>query len=102
MMCRRDSRVLTFRGFLWGIACLIAFGASEFLSTTWVIVVPVKASGSGPLYRVREDSKWGYIDRRGNVVIPAQFESAEDFFEHKAAVSLGEKTGYIDEAGKWQ
>ena len=101
-MCRSQSRVLAFRRFRWAVACLIAIGATAVFGTTVVIVVPVKAKGSGPLYRIRENGKWGYMDRRGSVVIPAQFEHAEDFFEHKAVVSLEAKTGYIDEAGKWQ
>jgi hypothetical protein len=41
------------------------------------------------------------MDRRGNTVIPARFDHVEDFFEQKAVASVGGKTGYIDETGRW-
>jgi hypothetical protein len=42
----------------------------------------------------------GYIDRRGEVVIPFEFEHAEDFREERAIVGDLEKRGYIDRSGK--
>jgi hypothetical protein len=76
-------------------------GGSSAVRTTIVTVAPIKAKGSGPLYRIRENGKWGYMNRQGDVVIPVRFDRAEDFFEQKAVVSLEGKAGYIDEAGKW-
>src|SRR5438034_549366 len=103
-MCCNHSRVLRLRGFLWGVAFayVIAIGASAVFGTSYAILIPIKAKGSGPLYRIQENGKWGYMNRGGNVVIPPQFEHAEDFFDHKAVVSLEGKTGYIDESGTWQ
>src|SRR5262249_40951629 len=80
----------------------ITVPGSSVFATTYGILIPIKARGSGPLYRIQENDKWGYMDREGNIVIPPRFESAADFFEHKAAVSFGGRTGYIDEVGKWQ
>ncbi|MGQ9896475.1 MAG: WG repeat-containing protein, partial [Acidobacteriota bacterium] len=42
----------------------------------------------------------GYIDNTGNMVIPPQFEDAEDFSEGLAAVKIGNLYGYIDRTGK--
>lgn len=50
------------------------------------------------------DDKFGYIDRNGKIVIPAQFDSAESFSEGLAVVridnSTGSRYGYINTAGK--
>lgn len=102
----RDSHspFLRLRGFLWAFAFayLVAMGASAVFGTSYATLIPIKAKGSGPLYRIQENGGWGYMNRGGNVVIPPQFEHADDFFDHKAAVLLGGKTGYIDESGTWQ
>jgi hypothetical protein len=46
--------------------------------------------------------KWGYIDKRGRLVIDAEFESAAPFSEGLAAVGVGRnRYGYIDTAGKF-
>jgi hypothetical protein len=46
------------------------------------------------------DNKFGYIDRNGNIVIPARFEDARDFSEGLATVKIGDKYGCIDSSGK--
>lgn len=52
-----------------------------------------------------ENGKFGYIDDRGNVVIPARFMLAGEFSEGLAFVAeaMGEhpKMGYIDRSGNW-
>ncbi len=95
------SSVLLLSLLLVTLAARLVTVSSSF-ATTFVVLVPIKAKGSGPLYRIQENDKWGYIDRNGNTVILPQFESVTDFWEHKAAVSLEGKTGYINEAGKWR
>jgi predicted DNA-binding WGR domain protein len=44
--------------------------------------------------------KVGYIDRKGKIVIKAQFEDARSFSEGLAPVKIGKKWGYIDKTGK--
>ena len=49
--------------------------------------------------RYKSNEKYGYIDNKGNVVIPLEFDSAEDFSEELACVKKDEKYGYIDKSG---
>ena len=46
------------------------------------------------------DGKCGYIDKRGKVVLPLQFDQAEGFSEGVAAVRVGIKWGFIDLNGQ--
>ena len=43
--------------------------------------------------------KWGYIDTSGMIVIPCQFDLADQFSEGYAAVMSGSKWGFIDHVG---
>jgi hypothetical protein len=53
------------------------------------------------LYPVANDNaKWGYINLRGEVVIPFRFERAYSFNEGLAPVFLNGKAGYINSAGE--
>jgi len=47
-------------------------------------------------------AKWGYLDTKGNIVIPFQFDDAGDFDENGlAAVQQGNRWGFIDAKGEW-
>ena len=54
---------------------------------------------------LNRNDKWGYIDRKGIVVINPQFECADPFSEGLAAVTIKDgnvyKYGYIDITGKF-
>jgi hypothetical protein len=54
-----------------------------------------------PLFWIREDGKYGYIDKAGKVVIPPQYENTMGFNEGLAATKKDGKYGYIDTKGKW-
>jgi WG containing repeat len=58
------------------------------------------AAATSPLFPVRRDGKWGYIDRTGHVVIAPRFERAERFSEGLAAVVLDGRHGYVDTTGE--
>lgn len=45
------------------------------------------------------DGKWGYIDLNGDVVIPFIYNAAYAFEGELAEVRLGDRVGYIDQAG---
>lgn len=47
-----------------------------------------------------ESGRWGYIDKQGNVLIKAQYDSALSFFDGLAAVQKNDLWGYIDHSGK--
>lgn len=51
------------------------------------------------LAAVSKDGKWGFIDKKGNLVIPLQYEMAKDISEGKAAVFKDGKWGYIEKDG---
>ncbi|MDE6286819.1 MAG: WG repeat-containing protein [Muribaculaceae bacterium] len=46
-------------------------------------------------------AKIGFIDLKGNEIIPALYDDADDFEDGYARVVDGGKEGYIDTAGKW-
>jgi hypothetical protein len=48
-----------------------------------------------------QDGKWGYIDAEGKIAINYQFDRAKEFVDGKAVVVSGDKTGLIDENGKY-
>ncbi|GAB3932308.1 protein phosphatase 2C domain-containing protein [Larkinella terrae] len=49
---------------------------------------------------VRKDTKWGYIDLEGRVMIWCQFDKAGDFAAGRALVSKGGQEYYIDKTGQ--
>jgi hypothetical protein len=51
------------------------------------------------LFPVRQDNKWGFIDKTGQVVIDFQYDDALEFSGGLAAVKLDGKWGYVDESG---
>lgn len=52
------------------------------------------------LYAVRDNGRYGYIDRAGFVVIKPQFEEAYNFSEALARVGVQHRYGFIDQTGK--
>lgn len=52
-------------------------------------------SDAGNLYPIREDGRWGYIDRSGNLAIEPRFDRAWPFSGGVALVKEGGQFGYI-------
>jgi hypothetical protein len=48
---------------------------------------------------VKVDEKWGFIDKKGRMVVEPKFDGAESFSDGMARVKLGELWGYIDHTG---
>jgi WG repeat protein len=65
-----------------------------------VLAAGAWAGEEGPLFRVLQGGKWGYIDRAGRQVVAPRFDRADDFSEGLAAVQLGDTFGYVDVAGR--
>jgi hypothetical protein len=74
----------------------IDLGSNDPKPTANIATTPV----SSERFRFFRDGKFGYIDRNGNIVIPARFEDARDFSEGLATVQIGDKYGCIDSSGK--
>jgi hypothetical protein len=71
---------------------LLAFAASAYAQKD--------AKNSG-LFWIREDGKYGYIDRTGKTVIAPQYENTMGFNEGLAATKMNGKYGFIDTKGNW-
>jgi len=54
-----------------------------------------------PLFMITLYGKIGFINKQGDLVIPATFEAALEFSEGLAAARLCDRWGYIDKYGKW-
>lgn len=52
------------------------------------------------LAKVNKDGKFGYVDLKGNLVIPLIYQDAMTFNEGYAAVKLDNKWGFVDSTGK--
>jgi hypothetical protein len=76
----------------------LGFGSIDLKPTTNITTIP--ASSSTERFIFIRDKKFGYIDRNGTIVIPAQFKRAENFSDGLARVTIGEKSGFIDRNGK--
>ena len=52
------------------------------------------------LAAVKLNSKWGFIDKTGQEVIPRKYDFARDFSEGLAIVTLKGKEGFVDKTGR--
>ncbi len=57
------------------------------------------AAGTAPT-RCSTTRKWGFMDRRGSVMLPCKWDCAQPFAEGLAVVCVGRKMGYVDRTGK--
>ena len=95
-----SSSPIQSRGFLWKWLVLAVLAAAAVGAYFWLNrPQPAYKPKTSGLYPVSVDGKWGYIDRTGAMVIPATFDTAEDFSEGLAAVISQDKYGYIDVHG---
>jgi hypothetical protein len=69
-----------------------------------VVVQPVwdklSLSTGTTLIAVKTNNKWGYCDKTGRLQIPPAYDEAENFYEQRAFVKIGEKWSIIDTTGK--
>jgi hypothetical protein len=63
--------------------------------------IPEATSADEQLYPIKENGLWGYINKSGEVVIPARYHSASDFMEGLAAVRQHGLFGFIDSRGEF-
>lgn len=69
----------------------------NILLTGWYdYICSIRTEG---LRRVKQNEKWGYIDSKGQLVIPPDYEEARFFWDGFAKVKKNGKYGYIDRSG---
>lgn len=97
----------SFIGFSEGWALVTSGEGKSFIDGKGNVVLGVSQYGavwtfSQGLARVwsEEKKKYGYIDKRGNLLVDAQYDYALDFSEGLAAVQVNGKWGYIDTKGE--
>ena len=59
----------------------------------------VRSFTSDGLAAVKKDSLWGYVNIKGDIVIPSQFQDARDFYHGMAAIKKKGLWGYINYGG---
>src|SRR5919205_1021846 len=79
---------------------LLTFSCNSSQQPSLSSVTTKEADESARLFRIFKKGKFGFIDRRGSVVIEPKFDDVEDFSEGFALVSFNGKKGFIDETGK--
>lgn len=87
---------------------MIVLLVPSLASTKFTLVIKpqygsIGAFGEG-FAAVEKNGKWGFIDKKGKVVISFQFDDAhwDGFSEGLAAVKVGDKWGFINKTGKFE
>jgi hypothetical protein len=80
----------------------ITLAVLMFAHGSWASADPIPAVGRQlrSLFPVKQDGRFGYIDRFGGVVIPPRYEYAGRFAEGRALVLIRSKPHFIDDDGK--
>lgn len=84
---------------------LLALGQIAISQTLSSLEPSYIGSFSEGLARVKKDGKWGYVDKKGVLVIPTKYDYVSDFNEGMAQVSKMDDveryydSGYIDATG---
>ncbi|MGL5509860.1 MAG: WG repeat-containing protein, partial [Microcoleaceae cyanobacterium] len=84
-------------------ACTIFEQIQELVTpvtTPIPMVSPVKKTQLRELFPVKQNDKYGYVNKSGDLIIPASFDEAKDFFQNLASVKQGETWGFIDNTGR--
>jgi hypothetical protein len=87
---------------LFGIATGVLFELSKMFSDFKNMINSKKIKKDLMLIPHRKGDKWGYIDKKGKMVIPAVYDGADIFSEGLARVEVNGKWGYIDTKGNIQ
>ena len=75
------------------------------MKTTFILIVTACLTAfntfAQDLALVRENKKFGYIDKSANYVIEPQFDNAKSFSDGLAAAEQDKKWGFLDASGEW-
>lgn len=105
-----DSRLAFTEGLAqvkWNRKHGVDYGMAGFIDASGKIAIKPDFNFAYPfkdgVSLVRTDTNYGFIDRKGNFIIPAEYVNANEFSEDRAAVKLTEKQnlwGYINLTGE--
>jgi hypothetical protein len=98
-----------------GVAKVVKDGKTYYIDHTGRLVIGIipNSTHTNPFFeglasvtvRVKLNGKWvekmGFINTKGQFVIPPKFDSVGNFSEGLAMASIESKQGYIDQNGKW-
>lgn len=73
----------------------------RILFTCTILLSALSCFAQQPLFRIIQQGKIGYMDKKGKVVIPAIYLNGTDFSEGLAAVRHNGYYGYIDMSGNF-
>ncbi|MDR0421049.1 MAG: WG repeat-containing protein [Prevotellaceae bacterium] len=83
---------------------IIAQSQSDEPFPAWTWAIEPKFDVASSFYEgrasIRQDGKWGFIDKTGEIVIQPEFDGVKNFSDGLAAVKLKGKWGYIDHTGE--
>ncbi|MDR2064635.1 MAG: WG repeat-containing protein [Prevotellaceae bacterium] len=83
---------------------IIAQSQTKELFPTWKWVIEPQFEIAGSFYEgfaaIRQNGKWGFIDKTGAIVIQPEFEGVKNFSDGMAAVKQKGKWGYINNSGE--
>ena len=75
-----------------------SLATSATMAFAWVACESSHEEKTG-LFLIENGSKWGYMNKDGNVVIQPQFDQAASFAEGLARVCIDGRWGFIDQSG---
>jgi len=78
------------------VFCLTGLNISNRMASGTQETTAVSTS----LFLIKQNDKYGYIDKTGRIVIAPQFQKADNFSNEFANVQVDGKWGYIDKSGK--
>jgi hypothetical protein len=70
-----------------------------FLLLVMMVVMPLGAEESAELHPVRLGKKFGFVDKKGTLVLPADLDWAWPLTEGRAGVRRGKEWFLIDDQG---
>jgi WG containing repeat len=73
---------------------------SLLLALALAVTCVCQEPSTQPLFTAEKNGKWGFIDRAGKVIIPVQFDSANEFHDGLALVTTVGRKMFIDMSGK--
>ena len=101
-----DKKYDDLRPFKNGLARANYKGKWGFIDRRGFEVIPFKYRGTFPfkdgLARVQNFNKlYGFINKKGEMIIPDTMDLVFDFNSERARAKKGETYGYIDKTGRW-